>query len=81
MATISFTVDASTLTRVQDAYVGLYGYSDNVIVNGVSVPNPETRAAFVKRKIVEGVKGNVRAFEHNTSNSSFESTFVEPTVS
>jgi hypothetical protein len=48
-------------TRVLTKFAAFHGYSETIRppTNGGSVPNPETRAQFCKRKLAEYVKSCV----------------------
>ena len=59
MATITFTLSATALTRLVDATSTLYKYQTTI--NGS--PNPETKAQFAQRIWREIMKDFVKEFE------------------
>ncbi len=84
MPTISFTLSANDLTRVQDTIAALYLYQP--IIDGL--PNPESKAEFTKKIIANLIRDKVRNYEKNiTINqyinqyiSSVESSFSDPSI-
>lgn len=56
MAALNFTLSASALTELVDAVCFTQNYQTNVMVDGVSVANPETKSAFARRKVIEHFK-------------------------
>jgi len=60
MATITINIPAETTTRVIDGFCYTYGYSP-ILSNGS--PNPETKAQFAKRKVLEYIRNAVRRAE------------------
>lgn len=60
MAQYNITINNAIAADVVSAYCKNYGYQD-IIMNseGLNVPNPETKSAFTKRMILEGIKENV----------------------
>lgn len=60
MATVTITIPSNITNRVLDGFCKRYGYSP-LLEDGSS--NPETKAAFVKRKIIEHIKKAVREAE------------------
>jgi len=64
MPTISLTISAQDLTRAVDALSVRWGYPI-VLENGD--PNPQTKGEFVRQKIGQWVKSEVRAHELGTA--------------
>ena len=60
MTTVTITIPTATTQRVLDGFCQKYGYA-STLEGGE--PNPETKAQFVKRKIIEIVKKAVRDAE------------------
>ena len=54
------------LTRVVDAMCARHGYSATL---GDGTPNPQTRREFVRQRIAQWVRGEVREHELNTARS------------
>jgi hypothetical protein len=52
MATLSITIPDNQVSRVNDAIAALYNYQ--ATINGS--PNPETKAQFSRRMIIENLK-------------------------
>ena len=66
MASITLTFSDAVATRVLTALAAHYGYPPTVEdppASGTFIPNPETRAAFVKRMIALELKRKVVAYE------------------
>lgn len=61
--TISINIPDAKLPAIITAFTTLYGYQDNVTENEVVVPNPESKAQFTKRKIIEHLKEVVSSYE------------------
>lgn len=74
MATISFTIPDDKLQRIIDGYSKAHNYQEKVIleVDGVGVPNPESRAAFVKRLVAEHIKRTVLGYEASQSETTLK---------
>ena len=67
MAKITFNVPDNQLNTVMDALAYFYGYQSEVkkdLTDGsggiTTIPNPETKKAFVRRMIAEEIKYKVR---------------------
>jgi len=60
MSTISITIPDAVTTRVLNGFAKRFNYSPT-LENGS--PNPETKAAFAKRKLIELIKQAVRESE------------------
>lgn len=50
---ISFTIPDAVFPELLSALAVKYRYPETVVVDGASVPNPENKRAFVKRRIAE----------------------------
>jgi hypothetical protein len=75
MPTICHTLSAADLTRTVDALSVRWGYQDTI--NGE--PNPQTKGEFVRQKIGQWVKGEVRAHELGTAQAAVTVTEVSIT--
>jgi hypothetical protein len=62
MATISVTVPDAVLPELVDALCQRYGYQANILVDGVSTPNPETRNAFARRQLSVWLEGELKRY-------------------
>jgi len=60
MATVTITIPTAITQRVMDGFCKKYGYSPTLEGDE---PNPETKAQFVKRRIIEHIKKAVRDSE------------------
>ena len=79
MATISFQIPDAALPRVVSAFAAAYGYQD--LVGDPPVQNPETRAQFMRRCIMEFVRNTVQAVEVNVAAETARATEIaKPTV-
>jgi hypothetical protein len=71
MATITITIPDSVAIRVRDGYCYQNGYTDTIHVlendAWVDIPNPETKAAFMKRMILTHIKRSVILYEADTA--------------
>ena len=68
MADTSFTLTfpSAQATRILNGYVFQNGYQDTIEDgDGKSTPNPQTKKAFAKEKLVSYIKENVKAYEAN----------------
>lgn len=72
MPTISLTVSAADLTRAVDALSVRWGYQPTIDGD----PNPQTKGEFVRQKIGQWVKGEVRAHELGTAQAAVTVTEV-----
>jgi len=61
---ITITIPDEIAPRVIDGVAGQHGYQETVLdEEGNEIPNPETKAQFAKRVILEGVKNAVLSWE------------------
>ena len=65
MATLAFTIPDKQLAEVTDALAYSFYYSETISEDDglgqlVTVPNPESKQAFVKRSIAEELKNRVK---------------------
>lgn len=70
MANITLTIPDAQLARVVSAFSIAYGYQDTIpgaTPADPPVPNPETRAQFMRRHIMEFVRNTVQAVEANVA--------------
>lgn len=68
MANITINIPDNQITRVLDGIAEDNGYQATIIdEEGNSIPNPETKAQFAKRIVIERVKGMVLAGERKKS--------------
>lgn len=72
MATISLTISGPDLTRAVDALSTRWGYEP--VINGD--PNPQTKGEFVRQRIGQWVKSEVRAHELGTAQAAVSVTDV-----
>jgi len=82
MADIKVTIKDSQLTRVVDGIAGQCGYQENIPDPkdfGKQIPNPETKAHFARKAMVEWVKDNVRAYEIRLAQEAAGKTAVDGT--
>lgn len=66
MAAISVTIPDALLQRVLDGFAGQYGYAATIPdPNNPSsnIPNPQTKAAFTKQRVLEFIQQVVIAWE------------------
>jgi hypothetical protein len=66
MAIITITIPTVIDSRVINSYCRAHGYQANIpdpVIPGATIPNPETRPAFAKRKIIEHIKDSVKLVE------------------
>lgn len=66
MATLSVSYDTGPvpLSRITDAFADAYGWTATITNGGgVTVPNPETKAQFMRRKVGEYIRDVVRGQE------------------
>ena len=55
---------AAQRTRILDAFTAAYNYQPTVRnAQGVDIPNPQTRAQFMKQKLAEYVRETVKTYE------------------
>lgn len=66
MATITITIPTAVTNRVIEGFCKRYGYSD-FLDEKKSIPNPETKPQFVKRRVIEFIKRAVRDSEIETA--------------
>lgn len=77
MPTVSLTLSVQAANEVNDAFAALYGYQATVTKqtgsdNGgnpvfITVPNPESKAQFAKRKIAEFIKERVITYRRQVA--------------
>lgn len=65
MATIILDFPGDSLPRWIAAKATKYGYQDEIMDNGLMIPNPESQIAFVKRLFIRGEIQDVRNQEAN----------------
>jgi hypothetical protein len=64
MAIISITIPDAALNRVITAICAQNNYQDIILGPAFTeIPNPETKAAFAKRMIINVVKDQVKSYE------------------
>jgi hypothetical protein len=65
MASITITIPDAVKDRVLDAFCKQRGYQETVTASDsvTIIPNPESKAAFVKRTLKEVVINDVRQYE------------------
>lgn len=73
MAQLVITIPNSILARVVDGFAGANNYS-STIPNpsgplGSTLPNPESKVDFCKRKLLEFIKESVRSYEIRQASS------------
>lgn len=97
MANISFTIPDAQLARIVNNISQHFNYEAEVTnpafdpgqpedptTNPATIPNPESKAQFVKRMVKETMIAWVKAEEKRpviqTANSDFEDAFIDPTI-
>jgi hypothetical protein len=66
MAQLTLTIPDALLTRVTAGICGLHGHRDTIgDAEGKQIANPETKAAFLKRIIMQKIKRDVLEWEGN----------------
>lgn len=75
MPTVSITLSASATAEVNDAFAALYGY--RATIDGQ--PNPESKAQFTKRKIIEFIKERVITYRKQVALATVNSANVDIT--
>jgi hypothetical protein len=73
---------------VADAFAAAYGYQDNIpnpnpaaALLTPTIPNPETRAQFMRRQIMEFIRNTVKSVEVATAAETARATeLARPTV-
>lgn len=63
MATLSISIPDDQAARVRNSFCAQYGYQETI--NGE--PNPETKAQFMKQKIIQFVKESIKAHERQAA--------------
>ena len=77
MALLEFSLEVGDKkTRIINGIAGQHGYQDEVEVDEVMVPNPETKGEFVKRMVIGWVKENVKAYEVNLASKTARETAI-----
>lgn len=64
MAEIKLTIPDAALPRIRDAFCAEFNYQSTL---DDGTPNPQTKAAFTKAKVIEYVKQVTRNYEGNIS--------------
>lgn len=66
MANITLTIPDDKIQRIITAFTKEFGYQDNITnEDGTTSPNPETKAQFTKRMVIEYIKQTTRNYEAN----------------
>ena len=61
---ITLTIPDGIAARVVNGVAYQHGYTNTVIgENGDEIDNPETKAAYAKRMIIQNIKSAVRSYE------------------
>jgi hypothetical protein len=81
VATLTITIPDGVAVRVRDGYCYQNGYTDTIRVlqDGVwvDVPNPETKAAYMKRMILLHIKHSVLLYEADAAAEAARSSAAE----
>lgn len=81
MAVISLTIPNDKIDRITTAFCAEYGYQETITnPDGTTSPNPETKAAFTKRMVIQHVRQVTSNFEANIAAGTARKT-VETDVS
>jgi len=83
MATFTLTLSAADQTRVSNAYATKYSYQANIpdpVNPGATIPNPETKAAFVQRMIAYEIKSTVKEVEQRAARLAAEAGVTDPVI-
>ena len=72
MPTVSLTLSAGAATEINDAFAALYSYQANIQSvdgegNPITIPNPETKTQFAKRKLIEFIKERVITYRRQVA--------------
>ena len=67
MAQLIINIPNDKVTRVMDALTGAWGYEPLILSEIEMIPNPETKAAFVKRHIIDDLKEVIYNYELTTA--------------
>ena len=77
MATITIDIpNASDVTRALNAFAGTFGWQATISSGGSQIANPETQAAFAKRKAAEWIKSIVVTWEAGQAADAARATAV-----
>lgn len=76
MANININIPDQTLPKVINAFTKVYEYPPFLKENGITVPNPETKAQFTKRKLIEHIKHITESHEINTAITTTRETTI-----
>lgn len=70
MASIILNISDLTFQRILDGFAGQHNYTETIpdtspenIVFGATVPNPESKEQFLKRKVLDFIAESVKAYE------------------
>lgn len=81
---ITFNISAQDQTRVVNAIASEEGWQANIIVDEVSVPNPESKAQFALRILRQILKSYVKKYETKqalvAASATFDTTYADPTI-
>lgn len=78
MATVSITIPDGELNRITEAFAGYYGYQETVPdPPGDPIPNPETKAQFLRARVIDYIRETVHVQELTTAVAAAESTVVD----
>jgi len=82
MAVLSITIPDSVTNRVRDGFCAYHNYQPFIkIINGQGVeetiPNPQTKIAFVKSKIKEYIKESVKSYEAELASTTAKAQAIQ----
>lgn len=83
MANITLTIPDAQLARVIDGICLYYNYAATILTvgGGSSVPNPETKAQFAKRMLIEQTKIWIATVEGSTAQkTSYDTALSQITI-
>lgn len=92
MASVTLTLPDAELTRILDGFAAQHKYQDTVPnpdydpddpaeTDPPTIPNPQNKAQFLKKKIIQFVKESVRAQEtRSTKEAAINAMPSDPTI-
>ena len=69
-AQITVNIPDALQGRVVEALARLNGYQDEIVQNGVTIPNPVSKAQFARQVVINYIKETVKAYEADQAQNS-----------